>query len=52
MQSWFFLPSVAPDVARIAHALATHFPEPLEQFICILSQEKLRDTGVALFFRQ
>jgi hypothetical protein len=52
MQSCFFLPDVAPDVARIAHALVTRFLEPLEQFICSVSQEKLRNTDVALFFRQ
>jgi hypothetical protein len=52
MQSCFFLPGVAPDVTRIAHALATRFLEPLEQFIFIVSQEKLRNTAVALFFRQ
>ncbi len=52
MQSRFFLPGVAPDVARVAHALATRFLEPLKQFICIVSQEKLRNTGVARFFRR
>ena len=52
MQSRFFLPGVAPDVAQIAHALATRFLELLEQFIFFVSQEKLRNTGVARFFRQ
>ena len=52
MQSSFFLPGVAQDIARIAHALATRFLEPLEQFICVVFQEKLRGKGVALFSRQ
>jgi hypothetical protein len=52
MQSRFFLPGLAPDVARIAHALATRFLQPLKQFICIVSQEKLRNTGVARLFQQ
>jgi hypothetical protein len=52
MQSRFFLPGMVPDVAPIAHAFAVRFLEPLEQFIFIVSQEKLSNTGVALFFRQ
>jgi hypothetical protein len=52
MQSCFFLPGIAPDVARIAHAFVVRFLEPFEQFIFIVSQEKLRNIGVAHFFRQ
>src|SRR5438067_12093554 len=36
MQSSFFLPGIVPDVARIAHAFAARFLEPLVQFILIL----------------
>ena len=36
MKSRFFLPSAAPDVARIAHALAARFLKPLVQFILVL----------------
>ena len=36
MQSRFFLPGVAPDVARIAHALAVRFLEPLVKLILVL----------------
>jgi hypothetical protein len=48
----FLSMGIAPDVARITHALATRFLQPLKQFIFIVSQEKLRNTGVARFFRQ
>jgi hypothetical protein len=51
MQSRFFLLGLAPDVAPIAHAFAVRFLEALVLFICIVSHEKLRNTGVALFFR-
>jgi hypothetical protein len=51
MQSRFFLPGIAPDVARIAHTFVVRFLEPLVQFILIVSQEKLRNTGIVLFFR-
>src|SRR5438876_11062422 len=36
MQSRFFLPGIAPDVAPIAHAFAVRFLEPLVQFMFIL----------------
>ena len=36
MKSRFFLPGIAPDVARIAHAFAARFLEPLVQFILVL----------------
>src|SRR5205809_5006120 len=36
MQSRFFLPRIAPDVARIVHAFAARFLEPLVQFILVL----------------
>ena len=36
MQGRFFLPGIAPDVARIAHAFAVRFLEPLVQFILVL----------------
>ena len=36
MQSRFFLPGIAPDAARILHAFAARFLEPLVQFILVL----------------
>ena len=36
MQSRFFLPGIAPDIARITQALAVRFLEPLVQFILVL----------------
>src|SRR5947209_12827461 len=36
MQSHFFLPGIAPDVARIVHAFAARFLEPCVQFILVL----------------
>ena len=36
MQSRFFLPGIAPDVAGIAHAFTARFLEPLVQFMLIL----------------
>jgi len=36
MKSRFFLPCVAPDVARIAHAHPVDFLEPLVQLILVL----------------
>ncbi len=36
MQSRFFLPRIAPDVARITHAFAACFLEPFVQFILVL----------------
>ncbi len=41
MQSRFFLPGIAPDVARIVYAFAARFLEPLVQFI---AAEKLKGT--------
>src|SRR2546423_12397983 len=38
MQSRFFLPSIAPDVARFVQAFAARFLEPLVQFILVLIQ--------------
>ena len=36
MKSSFFLPGIAPDVARSAHSFAVRFLEPLVHFILIL----------------
>src|SRR6266568_2220081 len=36
MQSRFFLPGIAPDVARIVQAFAARFLEPFIQFILVL----------------
>ncbi len=38
MKSSFFLPGIAPDVARSAHAFVARFLEPLVQFILILNR--------------
>src|SRR5260370_19187718 len=36
MQSRFFLPRIAPHIARIAHAFGARFLEPFVQFILVL----------------